>query len=71
MGGFDNVSPTAPHVFSTPSFVGEDVQKIFGKMTGVWVRTGGESGIRTHGRVSPTHAFQACSFYDSYISPGL
>jgi hypothetical protein len=31
--------------------------------------TGGESGIRTHGRVSPTHAFQACSFNHSDISP--
>jgi hypothetical protein len=32
---------------------------------------GGESGIRTHGRVSPTHAFQACSFNHSDISPCL
>ena len=32
---------------------------------------GGESGIRTHGRVSPTHAFQACSFNHSDISPSL
>ena len=32
--------------------------------------SGGESGIRTHGRVSPTHAFQACSFNRSDISPG-
>src|SRR5213079_2078712 len=30
---------------------------------------GGESGIRTHGRVSPTHAFQACSIDHSDISP--
>ncbi len=30
---------------------------------------GGESGIRTHGRVAPTHAFQACSFNHSDISP--
>src|SRR5437763_13691878 len=30
----------------------------------------GESGIRTHGGVSPTHAFQACSFNHSDISPG-
>src|SRR5262249_61152990 len=30
---------------------------------------GGESGIRTHGRVSPTHAFQACSLNRSDISP--
>ena len=32
---------------------------------------GGESGIRTHGRVSPTHAFQACAFSRSAISPCL
>src|SRR5215212_120056 len=32
---------------------------------------GGESGIRTHGRVSPTHAFQACSLSHSDISPEL
>src|SRR4051794_26720847 len=34
-------------------------------------KAGGESGIRTHGRVSPTHAFQACSFNHSDISPCL
>ena len=32
---------------------------------------GGEGGIRTHGRVSPTHAFQACSLNRSDTSPGL
>src|SRR5215831_2433063 len=30
---------------------------------------GGERGIRTLGRVSPTHAFQACSLNHSDISP--
>ncbi len=30
---------------------------------------GGERGIRTLGRVSPTHAFQACAFNHSAISP--
>ena len=30
---------------------------------------GGEKEIRTPGRVSPTHAFQACSFNRSDISP--
>jgi hypothetical protein len=35
------------------------------------LRSGGESGIRTHGRVSPTHAFQACAFNHSAISPSL
>ena|SRR6185437_4487805 len=31
--------------------------------------SGGESGIRTHVRVSPKHAFQACAFSHSAISP--
>src|SRR4051794_11008335 len=31
--------------------------------------SGGESGIRTHVRVSPKHAFQACAFNHSAISP--
>src|SRR5262245_35731228 len=30
---------------------------------------GGEGGIRTHGRVPPTHAFQACSLSHSDTSP--
>ena len=30
---------------------------------------GGESGIRTHGTVARTHAFQACTFNHSVISP--
>src|SRR5271170_7038606 len=33
--------------------------------------TGGETGIRTLDRVSPIHAFQACAFNRSAISPGL
>src|SRR5580704_2006924 len=33
-------------------------------------RTGGERGIRTLDRVSPIHAFQACAFNHSAISPG-
>src|SRR5579863_5194332 len=33
------------------------------------LNTGGESGIRTHVRVSPKHAFQACAFSHSAISP--
>jgi hypothetical protein len=32
---------------------------------------GGEGGIRTHGRVSPTHAFQACSLSHSDTSPNF
>ena len=32
-------------------------------------KAGGESGIRTHVRVSPKHAFQACAFSHSAISP--
>ncbi len=35
------------------------------------LRNGGEGGIRTHGRVSPTHTFQACSFGHSDTSPFL
>src|SRR5215475_1019969 len=31
--------------------------------------SGGESGIRTHGTVSCTHAFQACALSHSAISP--
>ena len=30
---------------------------------------GGESGIRTHDRVAPIHAFQACAFNHSATSP--
>jgi hypothetical protein len=30
---------------------------------------GGEGGIRTLGKVTPTHAFQACSFSLSDTSP--
>jgi hypothetical protein len=33
------------------------------------VSSGGESGIRTHGTVSRTHAFQACALSHSAISP--
>jgi hypothetical protein len=33
------------------------------------VNAGGESGIRTHGTVSRTHAFQACALSHSAISP--
>src|SRR5215470_15796189 len=33
------------------------------------MKYGGESGIRTHVRVSPKHAFQACAFSHSAISP--
>jgi Integrase core domain len=32
-------------------------------------KAGGESGIRTHGTVSRTHAFQACALSHSAISP--
>ncbi len=34
------------------------------------LKNGGESGIRTHERVSPKHAFQACALNHSAISPG-
>ena len=32
-------------------------------------KNGGENGIRTHERVSPLHAFQACAFNHSATSP--
>src|SRR6266851_3526815 len=35
----------------------------------VTYRSGGEGGIRTHGRISSTHAFQACSLNRSDTSP--
>src|SRR5580658_7271308 len=34
-------------------------------------RTGGESGIRTHVTLSSKHAFQACAFSHSAISPAF
>ena len=49
-----------PDTLNAKSFILKDLQQ----------DGGGESGIRTHGRVSPTHAFQACSFNRSDISPG-
>src|SRR5579863_6536761 len=39
------------------------------RWTVLGVGNGGESGIRTHVRVSPKHAFQACAFNHSAISP--
>ena len=33
--------------------------------------TGGEGGVPTLGKVTPTHAFQACSFSHSDTSPGF
>jgi hypothetical protein len=38
---------------------------------GVGGQDGGETGIRTLDRVSPIHAFQACAFNHSAISPVL
>ena len=38
-------------------------------LAGSLCEIGGERGIRTLGRVSPTHAFQACSLNHSDISP--
>ena len=37
----------------------------------LWKGSGGETGIRTQVRVSPKHAFQACAFSHSAISPKL
>ena len=33
--------------------------------------SGGENGIRTHERITPLHAFQACAFNHSAISPKM
>jgi hypothetical protein len=43
--------------------IGPDAQHLGGE------QAGGESGIRTHGTVSRTHAFQACALSHSAISP--
>ena len=41
------------------------------KLSIVKLKNGGESGIRTHERVSPKHAFQACALNHSAISPNF
>jgi hypothetical protein len=41
----------------------------FARRTNGLGQGGGESGIRTHGTVSRTHAFQACALSHSAISP--
>ena len=33
------------------------------------ITSGGENGIRTHERIAPLHAFQACAFNHSATSP--
>src|SRR5215469_10494495 len=43
--------------------------RISDKLLKINDKYGGESGIRTHVRVSPKHAFQACAFSHSAISP--
>ena len=40
-------------------------------MFGCDLKTGGESGIRTHVTLSSKHAFQACAFSHSAISPAI
>ncbi len=40
-------------------------------MPGSRTKAGGEGGIRTRGGVTPTHAFQACSFGLSDTSPDI
>src|SRR6476659_8902858 len=39
------------------------------ELQGERTRFGGEGGIRTHGPVAETHAFQACRFVHSRTSP--
>ncbi len=46
--------------------------KYFSKLTPKFnflIIFGGKSGIRTHDRVNPIHAFQACALNRSAISP--
>src|SRR6201995_5723390 len=43
--------------------------RFFDRRCGELIHGGGESGIRTHGTVSRTHAFQACALSHSAISP--
>ena len=39
------------------------------ELQAIILRVGGESGIRTHGTLSRTHAFQACALSHSATSP--
>ena len=59
-----STAPSTAEVFVPPT-----VSRSICWSAGTKLDVGGESGIRTHGRVSPTHAFQACSFNHSDISP--
>jgi hypothetical protein len=45
------------------------ITNILAQRTDGFGEAGGESGIRTHGTVSRTHAFQACALSHSAISP--
>jgi hypothetical protein len=74
----NSASTTAPACKPTPIFRTTGAPQIsqnVGSNVGFLIfstlqrHVGGESGIRTHGRVSPTHAFQACSIDHSDISP--
>ena len=47
------------------------VKLLFSIINNIFVIYGGENGIRTHDRVSPIHAFQACAFNHSATSPLL
>src|SRR3982074_1092927 len=45
------------------------IANILAQRTDGYNEGGGESGIRTHGTVSRTHAFQGCALSHSAISP--
>ena len=45
--------------------------QIICKITSLCYKTGGESGIRTHGTCESTHTFQACALNHSAISPPI
>src|ERR1700674_2160977 len=61
-----NALQGSPNATKNVAFCSTDVNRTRGL---VCFKYGGEGGIRTHGRVSPTHAFQACSLNRSDTSP--
>ncbi len=67
--GFEPTDPVKDQRFSRPPRSTTPAPlRMNSRISGM---TGGEGGIRTLGRVSPTHAFQACSFSHSDTSPFL
>jgi hypothetical protein len=65
-GETGNALPGFPNATKNVAFCLTDVNRTTGL---VCLKYGGEGGIRTHGRVSPTLAFEASSFNRSDTSP--